>query len=80
MSNELNTGMDLGKIERMNLRLERMEIMLQQSTEMIQGLGQYVPNSDPNRTVMEEVIKANLEILRQEKLTREQDGDKLVIA
>lgn len=48
------------------LRLERLVALLRQSQELLIGLGQYVPNSDPNRRVMEEVCKTNHVVIEEE--------------
>lgn len=48
-------------------RLERLLAMLQQSQELILGLGQYVPENDSNRQVMIAVCANNHAVIQQEE-------------
>jgi len=59
-------GFRVREREEKTMRFERLIALLHQSNELLQGLGQYVPDRDENRKVMEEVISSNTEVIRQE--------------
>ena len=59
-------GFRVSEREEKTMRFERLIALLHQSTELLQGLGQYVPDRDENRKVMEEAISSNTEVIRQE--------------
>ena len=64
--------------EQNKMRIERLVAMLNQSNDLIVGLGQYVKESDPNWAVMDEVIKSNRVVLDQELDALNLDDSKII--
>lgn len=56
----------LSNNEEKKLRIERLVALLNQSNDLLIGLGQYVGDKDSNRKVMEEVIASNRVVIDQE--------------
>jgi hypothetical protein len=56
----------LSNTEEKKLRIERLVALLNQSNDLLIGLGQYVGDKDSNRKVMEEVIASNRVVIDQE--------------
>jgi len=62
--------------EEYRVRVERLVALLEQSNQLITGLGQYVGSGDSNRKVMEEVVKTNAAVIAQEHHALKLDEDR----
>jgi len=58
------------------MRMERLVALLAQANEALIQMGSYIPNTDPNRVVLEEVIKTNHVVVQEESEALRRDEAK----